>query len=235
MTALLRWLLDGRLEVAGSAVLWREVIGNVFGLASALLGMRRFVWAWPVGMLGNALLFTVFLGGAFATPQAVDLYGQAGRQVSFFAVSAYGWWRWSHNRRQGGAPAGGAVVPRWATGPERLALAGVAVLGTALAYPILAAMGSWGPLPDAWILVGSLLATYGMARGWVEFWLVWIAVDAVGVPLLLNGRFYPSAVMYGVYGVFCAWGFIAWLRASRALAPAPSTEATATSYAEATA
>ena len=32
---LLRWLLDARLEVAGSAVLWREVVGNVFGLASA--------------------------------------------------------------------------------------------------------------------------------------------------------------------------------------------------------
>jgi nicotinamide mononucleotide transporter len=213
----LRWLLDARLEVAGSTVLWREVIGNVFGLASALLGMRRLVWAWPIGMLGNALLFTVFLGGAFATPQAVDLYGQAGRQVFFFAVSVYGWWRWSRNRRQATAPDAGGVVPRWATNRERVALLGAVVVGMALAYPVLAALGSWGPLPDAWILVGSLLATYGMARGWVEFWLIWIAVDTVGVPLLLQGRFYPSAAMYGVYGLFCAWGFVSWMRISRAL------------------
>jgi nicotinamide mononucleotide transporter len=225
----LRWLLDARLEVAGSAVLWREIIGNVFGLASALFGMRRLVWAWPVGMLGNALLFTVFLGGAFATPQAVDLYGQAGRQVFFFAVSVYGWWRWSRNRRASTAPGAGAVVPRWATTRERVALLGVAVVGMALAYPALAALGSWGPLPDAWILVGSLLATYGMARGWVEFWLVWIAVDAVGVPLLLQGRFYPSAAMYGVYGLFCVWGFVSWLRTSRALRSASDQ---APSYAE---
>ena len=40
---------------------------------------------------------------------------------------------------------------------------------------------TWGPLPDAWILTGSIIATYGMARGWIEFWLVWIAVDVVGV------------------------------------------------------
>jgi nicotinamide mononucleotide transporter len=213
----LRWLLDARLEVAGSAVLWREVIGNVFGLASALLGMRRLVWAWPIGMLGNTLLFTVFLGGAFATPQAVDLYGQAGRQVFFFAVSVYGWWSWSRNRRQATAPDAGGVVPRWATTRERVALLGAVVVGTALAYPVLAALGSWGPLPDAWILVGSLLATYGMARGWVEFWLIWIAVDAVGVPLLLQGRFYPSAAMYSVYGLFCAWGFVSWMRISRTL------------------
>ncbi|WP_422752287.1 nicotinamide riboside transporter PnuC [Micromonospora sp. WMMD708] len=225
MTGPVGWLLDAQVHVVGSPVLVREIVGNAFGLLSALLGLRRLVWAWPVGMIGNGLLFTVFLGGVFATPQAHDLYGQAGRQVFFFAVSVYGWWRWSRNRRQGGdAP---AVTPRWATGRERLGLLLAAVLGTALGYPLLAALGSWGPLPDAWILTGSLLATYGMARGWVEFWLVWIAVDAVGVPLLLRGGFYPSAAMYLVYGALCGWGFAAWWRTSRASravsAPIPST------------
>ncbi|GAA2715810.1 nicotinamide riboside transporter PnuC [Micromonospora olivasterospora] len=215
----LGWLLDAQVHVAGSPVLVREIVGNVFGLASALLGLRRLVWAWPVGMVGNALLFTVFLGGVFATPQEHDLYGQAGRQVFFFAVSLYGWWRWRRNRRLGVA-GDGAVVPRWATGRERLGLLAAAAAGTAAAYPVLAALGSWGPLPDAWILTGSLLATYGMARGWVEFWLVWIAVDAVGVPLLLRGGFYPSAAMYLVYGGFCGWGLVAWWRTSRAARPA---------------
>jgi nicotinamide mononucleotide transporter len=213
----LLWLLDARLEVAGSTVLWREVVGNGFGLAAALLGIGRLVWAWPVQMIGNALLFTVFLGGAFATPQALDLYGQAGRQVFFFAVSVYGWWRWSGTRRRGAAPDRRAVVPRWATGRERLVLLGLAVVGVAVAYPVLDALGSWGPLPDAWILVGSLLATYGMARGYVEFWLIWIAVDAVGLPLLLNGGFYPSAALYAVYGGFCVWGFVSWWRTSHAM------------------
>ncbi|MEV4759892.1 nicotinamide riboside transporter PnuC [Micromonospora sp. NPDC049559] len=213
----LHWLLDAELHVGGSTVLWREIVGNAFGLASVLLGLRRAVWTWPVGMVGNVLLFTVFLGGAFTTPQAVDLYGQAGRQVFFFSVSVYGWWRWSRNRRVGQSPDHGAVVPRWASWRERLWLLLAAAVGTALAYPLLAALGSWGPLPDAWILVGSLLATYGMARGWVEFWLIWIAVDAVGVPLLLDGGFYPSASMYALYGLFCVWGFVSWLRTSRTL------------------
>lgn len=223
---LLLWLLNARLEVGGSAVLWREIVGNGFGLAAAVLGLRRLVWAWPVQMIGNALLFTVFLGGSFATPQNVDLYGQAGRQVFFFVLSLYGWWRWSQTRRHGTAPDRAAVVPRWATGRERLALLGLTVLGVAVAYPVLVALGSWGPLPDAWILVGSLLATYGMARGYVEFWLIWIAVDAVGVPLLLTSGFYPSAALYAVYGGFCLWGFVVWWRTSqairRATQPAPA-------------
>lgn len=218
MIDFLRWLLDARLEVLGSQILWREVVGNGFGLASAILGMRRRVWAWPVGMAGNALLFTVFLGAVFATPQAKDLYGQAGRQVFFFAVSAYGWWRWSRTRARGEAVDGGAVAPRWATWRERAVLGIMALAGLGVAYVALRALGSWGPLPDAWILVGSLLATYGMARGYVEFWLVWIAVDLVGVPLLLSAGFYPSALLYAVYGLFCLWGFATWLAVNRRLA-----------------
>ncbi|MEU6206878.1 nicotinamide riboside transporter PnuC [Micromonospora musae] len=218
----LGWLLDAQVTVAGSPVLVREIVGNAFGLVSALLGLRRVVWAWPVGMIGNALLLTVFLGGVFATPQAHDLYGQAGRQVFFFTVSVYGWWRWSRTRRLGAVADGGAVAPRWASGRERVGLLVAAVLGVAAAYPALAALGSWGPLPDAWILVGSLLATYGMARGWVEFWLIWVAVDAVGVPLLLNGGFYPSAAMYLIYGAFCVWGFASWWRTSQRLRPVRS-------------
>ena len=74
-------LLNATLFIGGYPILWREIIGNLFGLASAVGGMKRVVWAWPVGIIGNILLFTVFLGGLFHTPQDLDLYGQAGRQV----------------------------------------------------------------------------------------------------------------------------------------------------------
>ena len=43
-------LLKAELHVGSSVILWREIIGNGFGLASALLGMWRKVAAWPVGV-----------------------------------------------------------------------------------------------------------------------------------------------------------------------------------------
>ena len=76
-------------------------------------------------------------------------------------------------------------------------------------------IGSWGPGTEAWILAGSLLATWGMARGWVEFWLVWIAVDVVGVTTLIQAGYYPTAGMYLFYGAFCLVGFVAWWRVER--------------------
>ncbi|MDN5700455.1 MAG: nicotinamide mononucleotide transporter family protein, partial [Kocuria sp.] len=63
-----------------------------------------------------------------------------------------------------------------------------------------------------WIFMGSLLATYGMAKGWVEFWLIWVAVDLVGVPLLFSAGYYASGLMYVFYGAFTLVGFFVWWR-----------------------
>ena len=204
---MLHWLLEGYLSVPGGELRASEVVGNAFGLASAILGMRRLMWAWPVGMVGNVLLFTVFVGAA-----AEPLWGQAGRQIMFFLASAYGFWRW---HRVGDAPDGGAVTPRWATWGERGVLLGAAAVLYAVGWLVLLEIGSYSPPTEAWILAGSLLATWGMARGWVEFWLVWIAVDAVGVTTLVRAGYYPTAFMYLFYGGFCVWGFLTWWRVAR--------------------
>ncbi|MDO5619820.1 nicotinamide riboside transporter PnuC [Kocuria sp.] len=208
----LRWLFEAQLHIGDGFILWREVLGNIFGLLSALGGMRRKIWAWPVGIIGNALLFTVFMGAVFGSPNPVNLLGQAGRQIMFIAVAVYGWVRWQQSRGTGHA----AVTPRWATGRERLLLLGILVIGTVAVTPIFRALGSYEPVwADAWIFVGSVVATWGMARGWTEFWLVWVAVDVVGVPLLISAGYWASAAMYLFYGIFTLIGFFVWWRVQR--------------------
>jgi nicotinamide mononucleotide transporter len=202
------WTLPG-----GQTLLVREVVGNVFGLASALGGMRRKIWAWPVGIIGNLLLLTVFLGSALSPdPSLPHLLGQAGRQIMFIAVAIYGWVRWRNAD-------GGQIVPRWAPTGARIGLVLVMIVGTVALTPLFRALGSWEPVwADAWTFVGSLLATYGMAKGWTEFWLIWIAVDVVGVPLLFSSGYYATGFMYVFYGVFTAVGFVIWWRAQRSAA-----------------
>jgi nicotinamide mononucleotide transporter len=207
---------------AGQAIYYREIVGNAFGLGSALFGLRRNSWAWPVGIVGNVLLFTVFVGQAVGNDQGTPLYGQASRQVFFLLASLYGWWRWRRNRRVG---TGAAVTPRWASGRERAVFIPAAVAAVVVCFFVFRTVGAGFPVPwwyylaDSWIFVGSMLATYAMARGWVDFWLCWIAVDLVGVPELLHFRYYPSALLYAVYAAFVIWGFVVWLRLSRAERP----------------
>jgi nicotinamide mononucleotide transporter len=203
-----QWILPG-----GQTLLVREVVGNAFGLASALGGMRRKIWAWPVGIIGNLLLLTVFLGSALSPdPSLPHLLGQAGRQIMFIAVAIYGWIRWRNLD-------GGRVVPRWAPTSARIGIVLVMIVGTVALTPLFRLLGSWEPVwADAWTFVGSLLATYGMAKGWTEFWLIWIAVDVVGVPLLFSSGYYATGFMYVFYGVFTAIGFVIWWRAQRTAA-----------------
>lgn len=213
-------LFNASVDIGGYPLYWREIIGNGFGFASAVGGLRRRVWAWPVGIVGNAILFTVFFGAAFAMPDGRHpLYGQAFRQVFFIATSVYGWWRWNQSQRDR-APDEPAITPRWATMRERAVYLGVALVGVLVAQGVFAAIGAGWPAPrwyywtDAWIFVGSIVATYAMARGWTDFWLAWIAVDLVGVPLLWHSRYYPSAVLYIVYGALVLYGFLVWRAAA---------------------
>lgn len=206
-----QWTLPG-----GQTLLIREVVGNAFGLASAIGGMRRKIWAWPVGIVGNVLLLTVFLGSLLSPDHALPhLLGQAGRQIMFIAVAIYGWVRWRNAE-------GGRVTPRWAPTSARIGLVLVMVVGTVALTPLFRALGSWEPVwADAWTFVGSLLATYGMAKGWTEFWLIWIAVDVVGVPLLFSSGYYATGFMYVFYGAFTATGFVVWWRAQVLATAAP--------------
>lgn len=230
MTDELLRLFDASIDVGGYPLYWREIVGNLFGFASAIGGLKRRVWAWPVGIVGNVILFTVFAGAAFAMPDGRHpLFGQAARQVFFVVTSVYGWWRWNRVRR-GRATDAPAITPRWATARERGACIVLALLGIVLAQAVFAAVGAGWPAPrwyhwaDAWIFVGSILATYQMARGWTDFWLAWIAVDLVGIPLLWISHYYPSAVLYAVYGALVVSGFVVWRRAAVAEAPGTSTD-----------
>jgi nicotinamide mononucleotide transporter len=208
----LEWLFGSELVIAGAPILVREIVGNVFGIASAVGGMRRRVWAWPVGIVGNVLLFTCLhrrrlrhaAGQAAVGPGRPAGLLRGCLAVGLVALAAAS--RDCELRQRG--------CGRPPLGDDRRTyqLLLLYAAGTAFFWWLFGILGSYGRLTEAWILTGSILATYGMARGWVEFWLIWLAVDAVGVPTLINAGFYPPAVLYGVYGVFCVWGFVTWLR-----------------------
>src|SRR6202012_5924293 len=118
---------------------------------------------------------------------------------------------------------GGSVTVRFATWRERALLAGGTAVGTAAlgglftAFPSL----SWSPWQDAYIFVGTLAAMVAQARGLVEFWIAWLLVDIVGVPLAFSSGLAFSGFVYVIYlalvlSAIRAW----WLRSRRTRAVA---------------
>ncbi|WP_068253857.1 nicotinamide riboside transporter PnuC [Janibacter corallicola] len=218
--SIIEWIYSTGTDIAGYRLSLMEVIGIGFGLACAIGGMLRRVWAWPIGIVGNAILFFVYIGVTMGVDDKAPLFGQSARQVFFIITSVYGWWRWRRARAARHPGAEHAITPRWAGWAERAGLAVTMLLGVAVVQQVFTMLGAGWPAPrwyhvaDAWIFMGSLLATYAMARGWNEFWLVWIGVDLVGVPLLWHSGYLPTAVLYAVYAGFVISGFVVWRRAT---------------------
>ncbi|MEU4110820.1 nicotinamide riboside transporter PnuC [Streptomyces sp. NPDC048208] len=189
----------------GQHILWSDMIGNLFGLAALALGWRRSLVTWPVQFVSGLILFAAFYG---------HLAGSAGKQVVVMAVAVYGFWQWNRGR---GKAADGHITPRFATWRERAAMALAAAVGTVgvallfTAYPSL----SWDPWPDAYIFVGTIVAMYAQAKGMVEFWIAWLLVDVVGVPLNFANGYAFSGFVYVIYGALVLWGMRDWWLRSR--------------------
>ena len=215
---IITWLFETNINFGSKSIAVRELMGGILGLSSAILGARRKVSAWPIGILGDGLLFTVFLGAvfAYADQPSANFYGQASRNLLLIIVSVYGWIRWSHHRKSTGGTRP-PVSPRWTTSKEKLILVPVIILfyfASMQIFRVLGESGSW-LLVDTWIFTGTALATFGMSRGYVEFWLVWIAVDLVGVPFAFNNGYYPTGTLYAIYLPFVLWGFFSWVKISK--------------------
>ncbi|MEU8195846.1 nicotinamide mononucleotide transporter family protein [Microbispora amethystogenes] len=197
-------------DVYGQHVLWTDLVGNVCALGTVWLAIKKTIWTWPVQLLGSVLLFVASVGA--------HITGNALKQALFGVLAVYGWVKWSRGTR------GGAELPiRSARPGERAALVGLLAAGTvavALTFTFLNSRGwniSWNPWPDAYIFVGSAAATWAQGRALVDFWIIWVAVDLVGVPLAFSSGLVVSGVVYGLFFLMVMIGFRDWLRQSRAL------------------
>lgn len=197
-------LLQHGLSVFGQWISIAELVGQLCALAVVFLAQRRTLWTWPVQVGATVLLFAVYA--------SAHLGGLAARQVAILLISVYGWWAWSRRRD----PVYGVVV-RGGRAVERVVMVAAFVAGTVVMALVLDALNaSWAPWPDAAIFVGTLVAFAAQGRGLVEFWLVWLVVDAIGVPLQISSGLYFSAAIYLVFAVLVVHGWWSWHRAAAA-------------------
>jgi nicotinamide mononucleotide transporter len=200
MRIVAEWLLSNGIAILGQRISWAELVGQLCALAVVFLAQRRTIATWPVQVAATVLLFAVYA--------SAHLGGLAIRQVAILLISVYGWWAWIRRRD----PVFGVAV-RKARGRERLTLLVALLAGTAAFATLLSLLNaSWAPWPDAWIFIGTVLAFGAQGRGLVEFWVVWLAVDAVGVPLQLASGLWFSAAIYVVFAALVLHGWWSWNR-----------------------
>ncbi|MCX4777449.1 nicotinamide riboside transporter PnuC [Streptomyces sp. NBC_01264] len=196
---------------------WTEILGFVTGAACVWLVARQHIANWPIGIANNVFFIVLFAQSG--------LYADAGLQIVFIALAAYGWWSWTH----GGGPGTTTALPvRRTTAAEWTALAAAgAVAVLALTLLLSRATDSTVPFWDALTTGLSLAATYGQCRKLVESWWLWIAADLVYIPLYAYKGLYLTSLLYVGFLALCVAGLLGWRRALPARGATAGTAVTA--------
>jgi nicotinamide mononucleotide transporter len=199
-------LAHAGITVLGEKLLWTDLVGNLLSLTTVWLAIMRTVWTWPVQLAGAALLFTAS-AGAHAP-------GNALKQVLFLVLASYGWLKWTRGIRESRE-----LAVRPATARERSALIATLAGGTVALALVFANIPwlqiTWSPLANAYIFAGSAVATFAQSRALVDFWIIWVLVDLVGVPLAVKSGLYVSGAAYAIFFVMVMAGFRNWLKEYR--------------------
>ncbi|MFF8269997.1 nicotinamide riboside transporter PnuC [Streptomyces sp. NPDC016562] len=181
---------------------WTEVLGFVPGALCVWLVARQHIANWPIGIANNVFFIVLFT--------QAGLYADAGLQIVFIALAAYGWWSWTHG---GGPGTTGALPVRRTTRTEWAALAAAGAVGVlALTLLLSRATDSTVPFWDALTTGLSLAATYGQCRKLVESWWLWIAADLIYIPLYAYKGLHLTALLYVGFLALCVAGLLGWRR-----------------------
>jgi nicotinamide mononucleotide transporter len=177
-----------------------ELISFALSIITVVLNIRQTHWAWLFAILSSAMYGVVFYKAL--------LFGDMGLQVVFIIVSVWGWYQWLY----GGAQHDALSVTRssnigWAWG----------IAGWIAGFVILAVfLDRWTPTDvpniDGFLTAGSLLGQILLSRKKVENWIVWIVVDVLYVGLYVYKGLMLTAILYAVFVVLAAIGWLAWYR-----------------------
>ena len=177
-----------------------ELVAVTLGLTNIVLLVRRSIWNFPFGMAMVSLYAAIFF--------EKRLYGEAGLQIFFAVVQAYGWALWA---RAGGAEE--AVAVRWLGWRARAAwLAAVVAFALALGTALHRLTDAALPYPDAFVTSASVAAQFLLSFRRVETWILWIAVDAVAIGLYILRDLQLTAALYAAFLVLSLLGLRAWTR-----------------------
>jgi nicotinamide mononucleotide transporter len=183
----------------GSATTWLEIVAFVLAVAMVLCNIREKVAGWPLAILSSLLYFALFWRS--------KLYGEAGLQVFFVLLAAWGWGQWLLGRRADG---GSLRVARLAQRNAIFSVASGGLLWVVTGLFLLAMTDSDVPWLDAFPTALSVVGTVLLGRKFIENWLVWILVNTVSVGLFAYKGLWLTVLLYLLFIALSALGYRAW-------------------------
>lgn len=152
---------------------------------------------WIFGIIGS--LLSVYLFIVYA-----KLYAEAVLYVFYIFAGIYGWVEWKKQKQVG------EVYSHKLSTHLKLILFGTGLsilLYYGLTYFFAAAEK---PLIDSFTTIFSFIATYLMAKKWIENWFYWLIIDGISVYLYYSRGLEIYALLMLVYTGLVVYGYLKW-------------------------
>jgi len=186
----LEWLLSNNIEL----------LGAILGILYIGFSIRQNILTWPTGLLTSILYVIVFF--------QAKLYADMGLQVYYVFISVYGWYFWIKGKKPENkkkVPVKGTTAKLW------FILTSISVLlYFIILYILLNFTDSDVPYMDSITTALSIVATWMLARKYIEHWLMWIFIDAFSAGLYVYKGLWPTVILFIVYTVMAALGYFEW-------------------------
>lgn len=178
---------------------WIEGVAALFGFLCVWLTIKQNILCWPTGLVQVFLYIFVFYGA--------KLYADMILHIIYVGLSIYGWVHWRTGAK--------SALP--VTHAERLWVWIFVLGGLSLVwgYSLTTYTDASVPYYDSFIVAGSLIAQWLMARKKLESWLFWIVADVVAIIIYAYKSLYLTSALYTAFLIMAVLGYLAWQKSQR--------------------
>lgn len=165
--------------------------------------IRQNILTWPTGLLTSLLYIYVFFKSGF--------YADMGLQWYYAFISIYGWYYWLRgdqkvkNEKEANVP-----VKRSSTELLKKITGATILIYAVILFILLKYTDSDVPFMDSLTTALSIVATWMLAKKYIEHWLIWIFTDLVSAGLYVYKGLWPTVILFIVYTVMAVTGYYEW-------------------------
>lgn len=180
-----------------NSALLLEIVAVIFGVLYTVLMAQNKISCWIFGIIGSLLSVYLFI-------EYAKLYAEAVLYIFYVFAGIYGWIMWKKQKEV-------TEVYQYKIATH-IKIIGVGTILSVLLYVGLSYFfaGAEKPLIDSFTTVFSFIATYLMAKKWIENWYYWLVIDAVSVYLYSTRGLDVYALLMLVYTGLVVYGYWKW-------------------------
>lgn len=198
------YLMPREREQETSMDLYIEITAVAVGLLYLWLEYRASVYLWPVSVVMPAIYLYVYYNAG--------IYGNFWINIYYFLIALYGMWQWKYGGKATASGKDAIAITHLSLKGWLSALGVYAVAQTLILWGLTAYTDSTTAVLDSLTTALSIVGMWLLARKNIEHWWVWFVADIAGCALYIQGKLYPTAVLYALYAVVAIFGYLNWKR-----------------------